>query len=228
MAFVACYCYNRSELIIIDVHMFDVTNIDLEKEIELTKKIAKENNTKERVGDLKYLTEFIRRKEGDQGLKKVKEKLKEMGIEPLDESKFRDLDQVSCEILDGMALISAYLFNWTQEDVIQLGRDRLKMPNSYKFFIKYFSSPEKTLKKASQNWRKHYSKGEINVREFDMKNKKIVFTLENFKTHPIRCVAFLGMFAATIEMILGGSKVKTKETRCPHKGDDYHEFVFSW
>jgi len=204
--------------------MLNLQNIDLKKEIEELKKLP----GKERGVDIKYLVKDLIEREGKEGFEKVKAELKRLGYNLPDIEKIIDTEWIPVSLVNIFFVACVKLFNWQEEDIIEIGKNVWSFSSTLKrFFIKYFLSPEKTLKMGARNWRKFYSFGEVEV-EYDEKKKMTVFRFKNWKTHPFTCLYFQGVFSKLVEMTTGSKRVTAKETKCMFRGDPYHEYVFKW
>jgi len=204
--------------------MIDPNKIDLKKEIENLKKLSGE----ERGIDIKYLVNCVIKRKGNKGLKRVIAELKKNGYELPDLAKINNMDWISISIPTIFLVASVKCFNWQEKDIIQMGREVLSFSNILKIFIKYFSSIEKTFKLAARKWDKCYSIGELSIKYDEQEKNKIIIYLKNFKKHPFVCLYHLGTFSEFIEVITGKKVVRAKETKCPFKGDPYHEFEIYW
>lgn len=96
-----------------------------------------------------------------------------------------------------------------------------------RLFMKYFVSIDLAAKKAPEMWRKHYTTGDLKVAELNKEKKYIVLRLENFSCHPLFCQDLVGYFPSIVEMVVG-SDASCEETKCVHRGDEYHEYILRW
>ncbi len=205
--------------------MLNLQSIDLKKEIQ---ELQKNDPGKERGTDIKFLVKYIRLKKGEQGFQKVKAKLEKCGYKLPDITKIDDMEWIPSSLPTIFMVASAKVFHWEEKEIIEWGKNAAAFHAVMRFFIKYFVSLRQTLKKMSQNWRKNYSFGDIEITECDNKKKKIVARLKNFKKHPITCIYLQGTFSKIVEISTGSQDVKAEETKCMFRGDPYHEFVFNW
>jgi len=75
---------------------------------------------------------------------------------------------------------------------------------------------------------KHYTISKLEAPEINVKEKRLVLRLVDFKIHPILCVYFRGYFKSIASLVVKTDKMTIKETKCPFSGDAYHEFVIEW
>ena len=168
---------------------------------------------------------FVREKKGEEALKKLENEMARLG-HPY--SKIRAMDFYPIGLLAVALLVIQRLFNFTDEDFKEMGQYEAKSSLVIRLFMKYFVSLENVSKEASNIWRKYYSEGDLKIVEMDEEEKKTIIRLENFKLHPILCHVLVGYFLSVIKMIVRSDHITCQETKCVHKGDEYHEFVVRW
>jgi len=170
--------------------------------------------------------EFILRKEGEEGLKKLEEKMAEFGY-PL---KFKEIKTMGFYPIGldalSMAVISE-VFNYDKQKIIEMGEAGPKFSIFLKVFLKYFVSPKQVIDQVPKMWREHYSVGDLIVVEFNEDKGYAIIRLENFKLHKIHCHTLLGYFSKILEMIVN-AKVSGEERKCIFDGDGYHEYFLKW
>ena len=204
--------------------MFDYNNFDLAEEIEKLKKIQ----GKERGLHVKYLKQYLIAKEGENAPDKVRTELKRLNYElPLiDKFSYSDWAPASMTTIYMLALVK--VFNWQKNDVEEMGKKMAVSSPLVKFFIKYFLSEETSFKKVHDNWRKQYSWGELRFISYDKKNKKLILRLIDFFKHQVTCDYLIGSLGTLVGLAVGGKPVRAQEIKCVFKGDDFHEFEFTW
>ena len=175
---------------------------------------------------LKVDWEYVLKKEGEQGLKKVEEKMAELGY-PLKFNEIKTMDFYPLG-LDALSMaVIAELFNYDKDTFIEIGEMAVKFSIFLKVFLKYFVSPQQVVSEAPKMWRKHYSTGDLKIIEFNMDKGYAVLRLENFSLHKIHCYNLLGYFSKILEMIMK-AKVTGEEKKCTFEGDKYHEYFLKW
>ncbi len=196
---------------------------------ELDLKAKKLLRRKERVkGEvLRIHGEVIREKHGEEGLKKVEERLKEIGC-PLNFSKVKSLEWRK-EAESALTLLSAKdVLNWTDEDVFFVGWSAPRKSFIIKVLIKYFTSIEKVFKDAKKYWRKHVDFGSMEPVKLDESKRLAIIRIWDHDFDPIICTYWRGYFTSIVELSIPRSEVKIEEEKCIHKGDKYHEFKINW
>ena len=176
---------------------------------------------------LKSHGDFILKKEGPEGLKKLKERMKELGfslkhndIEPM------DFYPIGAEALE--LLLMREIFGYEDEKFKEVGAFGAKSSLIMRLFMKYLFSLKAIIKHAPKIWSRYYSEGKLEVGAMSEEEKKIVFIVKGFKVHRYHCFHVAGFLQSTLKMALGGAPVKIKETKCMCKGDEHHEFEASW
>ena len=168
--------------------------------------------------------EFILKEEGEEGLKKLEETMAKLG-HPI---KYREMKEmtfypVGYQILT-LELIKR-LFNYDDEKFQEMGRFIVKVSLIVKVSMKYFLRRLRTGQRVPGIWRKIYTIGDFKEVEVNREKGYAVYRIENFHIHPILCQTIIGYIASLLQMIVG-YEVIGEETKCVHKGDEYHEFYF--
>ena len=203
-------------------NMIDTKNIDLEKEIKNLKKLP----GKERGVGLKYLINYLKDQKGEKSLKKIEDELLKYGYKLPNINKIDDMDWIPSSLTVIYFLAVVKVFQLQEEDIIEIGKDVALSPSTLvKFYIKYFSSTENTIKKAISNWKKLYTHGRLELKELDEEKKIIRIRIKDFNRHPFACLYDRGVFFKIAEIATGWKKIKVEETKCFFRGDKYHEFV---
>jgi hypothetical protein len=171
--------------------------------------------------------EYIKYKEGEEGVRRVEEKMAELGA-PIKFSEIKPFDWVN-EGFSSLSLVTAKeIFNWSDEDIFEMGRFAPKFSFIIKIMIQYLVSVEVLLKNAEKYWSKHFDFGSIET-DFVVGEKRAVVRERNpAPIHPVTCTYHRGYFTGLCDFAVKGGAVTVKETSCVHKGDEYHEFLITW
>lgn len=171
---------------------------------------------------------YVLSKEGEEGLKKLEKRVKELGL-PINyrEAKAMEWQPVGLRIVS--ILLIKDTFGWSEEEIRNMGKAAPKTSFIVKFFFKLFLAIEKFAKEIPSYWREHYTEGELKVVKLDTKEKKkMILHLENYKLHPLFCKYLEGYFETVLNLAQKG-EAEVKETKCMHKDDtSYHEFTAIW
>ena len=119
------------------------------------------------------------------------------------------------------------LFNFDKEEFIKMGEFNSKVSLVVRLFMKYFVSLKLIAKQAPRFWKESYTEGDLKITELNNEKKYIIIRIENFHHHPLHCPTVEGYLMTIIKMVLG-KPVTCQETKCVHRGDDYHEFLVKW
>lgn len=176
--------------------------------------------------DKKHIIE----KEGEQALEKLRGKLEELGFADIYSD---DINQTGWYPLSWRIvsiLLLRDVLGWGNEEIFDMGFSAPSHSFIVKTILRYFVSPEKTFVESSKYWEKHYSKGNLVVKEVDMEEKKLVLWLKDFEVPPLLCEYYKGYFKRITCLTVGQDreKVKNEETKCMSEGDEYHEFIITW
>lgn len=126
-----------------------------------------------------------------------------------------------------LLLIKDY-FKFSEKDIFNMGYKAPKISFIVRTLMRYFISLKKTFKEASKYWDEHWSVGSLEPHFINIKNKRLILRIKDFKAHPIMCLYWRGYFSAVAELTLRNQKVTTVENNCMSKGDKYHEFLLTW
>lgn len=125
-------------------------------------------------------------------------------------------------------IIIKKVFDWGEEEIIEMGREAPKNSFITKIVLKYFVSIKRTLQEGTKYFSKHYYPGYFEPIEYNKKEKYVRYRIKNFKAHPIICTYFLGYFETVGKLGNSGKPTKVEEIKCPFRGHPYHEFMTKW
>ena len=174
----------------------------------------------------KTTADFILKEEGKEGLKKFEETMAKCG-HPISHQKIKPMKFYPLWADALKLLVIKRLFNYSNEKFIEMGIFESKTSLIIRIFVQYFISLERAIKEAPTLCKKYFTVGELKVIEFEPKKRYAIFRIENFNHHPLSCQAHKGYFPSILQMIIK-TKVSGEETKCPHRGDDYHEYLLKW
>jgi hypothetical protein len=171
--------------------------------------------------------EYILDKKGEEGLKKVEEKTKEWG-RPIEYKKIRNMEWYPVGLRVVSLLAAQEAFGWQNKEIEDMGYAAPSHSFIVKLLMKYLLTLRQTYEKSPSYWTKHYDVGELKVPEYSEEKKHLVLHLSNFEIHPILCSYYLGYFRKIAELGAQQKIIGIEETKCPFKGDSYHEYVIKW
>lgn len=170
------------------------------------------------------LSKYIEAKYGQKGLKKLEKKMKELGY-PLNFNEIKPAHWYPEAKMTLAMIVAKELFSW--HDLFDFGYNSPVFSFGVKVFIKYVPLPL-FLKEFPKTWRKFVDTGDIEIPDFNNKEKYVIVWLKNYKFHPVMCRYYEGFFLRMSEYFIKSKKVTIKETKCIYKGDSLHEFVVKW
>ena len=175
---------------------------------------------------MKNTAKFVFKNEGKGGVEKLEKVMAGFGY-PIKYQKLKSGGFYPIVWL-GLTLAAVEkLFNYDDEKFQEMGVFRSNFALHVKIFLKYFTSIDKAVKMIPRMWRKIQTVGNLRVVEFSKEKKYGVFRLENYALHPTQCQILKGIFS-TFARIVIGKEVTCEETKCPFRGDQYHEFLIKW
>jgi len=176
---------------------------------------------------IQQVSGYLEKEEGPEGLEKLERVLESFG-KPIKYSEIKMLEFYPLGIEACLLVAAERLFNYTDKDFYKMGefapRSSVLMVRT---FMKYFVSLDALSAHAPKIWRQHYTVGNLKVIKANEKERQVIARLENFNYVPMACHVYRGYFASSLSMIMK-QPAKCEEPKCPHRGDDYHEFVMSW
>jgi hypothetical protein len=170
--------------------------------------------------DAKYILE----KEGETGLKKIEDKIKELGF-PIDyKSGAMDSYPIGLRIVS--LLLIKEVFSWPDSEIRNMGYVAPKTSFIVKLLMKFFISMEKFVKKIPTFWNQHYTRGKLEVINFDNEKKELSLRLTEIEIHPTFFVYLEGYFEKMLQFLEKTSKAKMKEA--VYEGKPCHECLIKW
>jgi hypothetical protein len=167
---------------------------------------------------------YILEKEGEEGLKKLEERVRELGY-PID---YRTAGALNFYPL-GLRAISLLLikdtFGWGDEEIREMGYAAPQTSFIVKLLMRFLADFKKFVGGLPENWTRHWTRGEMEVLKMDEKTKEVALRLKDIKIHPILCLYLEGYFRRIYEFVVGKGKGEVKETKCMFNGDPYHEYI---
>lgn len=192
------------------------------EELKQLKKIEGET----RQMSFKTTAQFVLKEKGDEGLRRLEDTMASAGY-PIKYKSIRSMDFYPLWVDAVKLLALERLFNWDDKKFEEMGKFEARNSLIVRVFLQYIISIEKAVKEGPKLWGKYFTKGHLKVLKLDKKNKSAVFRLENFYHHSLSCKTHKGYFPSLFQLIVK-SEVTFEETKCIHRGDDYHEFIVKW
>jgi hypothetical protein len=197
-----------------------------EENLQKTAKEMMKATTKVLGAVLQTHMQYILYKEGPEGLKKVEEKMAELGY-PILFKEIKNFEYYPIGIVSLPVVIAKTIFHWSDKEIFEMGNHAPKYSAVAKLMLKYFVGLKRIVKQAPQYWKKHNTEGELTC-DLDENKKRVVVKLKFDPLHPLFCVFFQGYFLRIFQFVVPNSNITIKETKCMFKGDPYHEYVVRW
>ncbi len=176
--------------------------------------------------NLKSMFDYIYRKHGEAGVKKVEKKMAELGY-PVKRSEVEPMSYHSMTKNALFVLAVKECFNMTAKDFKDMGGVMFQFNLFTKLFMKYFISLDMIFKQLQKIFRKHYTVGTIEMVEYSLKKKYAILRERGFKIDKNHLNIHLGYYTKASEMILK-KPIISKVTKSVYGGDPYNEYIFRW
>ena len=171
---------------------------------------------------IKSGTEFIRIREGEEGLKRLEESLMSLGL-GMDFMNLKSTKFYPLGLVNVILVVIKKLFDYDDEKFKELGKFAGQFPLFVRALFSYVISVEKMANDIPKAWNKYYTVGELKLIEFNKKKRYIIYRLSNFPLSPLYCRVFEGLISVSLKMVLK-KPTTSEEIKC----GDYHEFLFKW
>lgn len=184
---------------------------------------------------LKAGAEFIKQEIGEEGVKKLEDTMERLGV-PIRYKEMKSNQFYSLGLSNLSLVLTQRLFNFDDEKLKELGKFVARSPlfvrrqtawNIFSLAIKGIFSPQKLAEETTKLWRRYFTVGDFEMAEFNNKEKYIIYRLRNFPLHPVYCKIFEGTLSAITQMVFK-KRATCQETKSPHEGGEYHEFLVKW
>ena len=120
-------------------------------------------------------------------------------------------------------------FDFDNEKIKNMGLFATKVSLMIKLFVRYFFSIQRVFfKEAPKIWEKHYTISKLMPMELNEEKKYAILKIEDLALDPLFCVYLGGYFCGILQMLIRTDKIDFQETKCPFKGDKYHEYLLKW
>ena len=167
---------------------------------------------------------YIKNRFGDEGLKKLRVALAEMG-QPIDYESVNSMEWLPLGLRALSLLVIKDVFNWNDEQIKEMGDAAPKYSFIVKLLMKFFVSPAVAFRHAPEYWVKHYDIGKLDAVELDEEGGRAVIHLHDFRVHPVYCKYLEGYFQRLFKFMYPKSRIEIEETECMCDHGTHHEFV---
>lgn len=170
---------------------------------------------------------YILAKKGKEGLEKVKEETERLG-HAIDYEHIKPMEWYPAGLRAVSLLAIKSAFNWSDQEIFDMGNTAPKFSIIVKMLLKYFISLKKSVSQIPVYWAKHWTVGKISNPEFHEDEKWLVIRLEGIKLHPIFCAYEAGYYLRIAQYVIKSSKITVEEVKCAYRGDPHHDFLIKW
>jgi hypothetical protein len=171
---------------------------------------------------------FVKEKEGKGGLKKLEEKLKDLGA-PVNFKKIKSLEWVKEGLSVLVILTAKEIFYWEERHIFEMGMSAPRFSLGLKMFVQNVVLPERLFEESPVYWNNLFNFGHVDPVEYNEKAQQAVLQIHDYKkTHPLICKYHAGYIHGLSQFALKTKKIEIEETKCIYRGDEYSEYVISW
>ncbi len=171
--------------------------------------------------------EYIKQKEGRGGLKKLEEKLSDLG-HPISFKKIGALEWKSEGLSSLIVVVSKEIFFWDKDDVFEMGRSAPRFSLGLKLLVQGVVSPIRLFEESHIYWKNLFDFGFLEPVEFNEEEKFAIIRIKGYKTHPLLCTYHAGYLKGLAEFVLKSKNISVTERRCVYKGDSFDEYKLEW
>ena len=177
---------------------------------------------------LKTLEDYILSKKGLGGIKKVEEKLKELGY-PFEFKKVFSFSWQSAAFSNLVVLSMLEVFDWDDSRAFDIGYNALINSRIAKLMLEKIDTMEDSNNRTPKIWKTYSTVGEMKFVEYNEKKRHSTLRLKGYKKyHPVSYEYFRGFLTRVAEIITKSKKVKVDQTKSLFNGDSYDDFEFTW
>jgi hemerythrin-like metal-binding protein len=167
---------------------------------------------------------FVREKYGDNGLRRMLSKMKELGYDGPD--KLDDIKLVKWYPFEhNMIFLKAFKELFGSDAYRRMARDSFRREESFKVFIGWMKEPEGIITHAGQYWSKFFNFGEMRGELTAPGRGRI--TGRDVYVSPLFC-EFLTEYFAGLLSSTGAENVVVRHTSCVAHGADRCEWELEW
>jgi predicted hydrocarbon binding protein len=164
----------------------------------------------------------------ENGVSLVEEEMEKMGFPFHYNALISPTDLVPLSVRIASLLAIKKVFHLEDEQIREMGRVATKSSFFTKLALRYLISLKKMAKEIPRHWQRHYTVGSMDPGELHEDERFFIVRLRDFNTHTIFCTYLSGYIIGVVELIGNYTNLTVQETKCEHRGDEYHEFRVTW
>jgi predicted hydrocarbon binding protein len=195
--------------------------------IEEKAKILMEKPGRTKGESIMFVVDYIKNKRGEEDFSRLEKKLEEMGY-PFDFNKVKPFDWIKEGYVALTLNLAKDLFEWTDEDIFNAGKEEPKKSFITKILMKYLLNLEKTLEEATIYWEKFYDFGFMEMVKYNKEENFFVLRVHGYDIDEVMCKYHAGFFFTMAQFNIKSKDISIEESKCVHRGDDCHEYIVKW
>ena len=168
--------------------------------------------------------EYIKMKRGEMGVNMVLEEMRKRGYN-YDFRKMKKTEWLPAEVRKVFLEATMDALGWDEKRIFDMGVNAPKVSLIMRYFFGLFLTVRKVFEAAPEMWRAHYSSGNLYFKLYE--EGHVIMVLENFDISPLFCEYLRGFFKG-VANLTKVKNMKVEETKCTFRGDEYHEYTFTW
>ena len=178
-------------------------------------------------GSLKEDFQFVLKKEGEAGLKRIEKEMEKFGC-PLKMAEIKNFQWYPFWMSILLLVVNRNTFNWSDDVLRENGRFSAKVSVVMRIMVKYFISLERSFVEIGSYWRKYYTVGEVKTEELDVNGRQAIISLSGIDTHPVFCRILEGYVWQIFAYHVVADSLKVEEIECIFKGGKTHRLKLKW
>lgn len=172
--------------------------------------------------DIRYILE----KKGEDGLEKIKRRMKELGY-PLNIKKLSIGRWYPIPLACLFLAVAAEVFDWEESAISEISYN-VAMRSIIGKIVFTRLTIESMFKNFQKYWNKFSDTGRCEV-DYDLDNKHALLKLKDFvKTHPVFYQYIMGFIKRATEVSTKSKNVEVKQIKSILEGDSYDEISITW
>lgn len=156
---------------------------------------------------------YLARTEGKKAGEELEDELKKLGC-PISFYRLKDMGFYPSGWRAISLLVMKKRFSFTDKDIENVCAVLPRLSLVIRLFVKYFYSLDKIIEKVPDIWKKHWTVGEMSVKEFDRKKKYAIIVLKDFNLHPVFCHCLKGYIESLAKMVIKHKIFTCEEVEC--------------
>ncbi len=171
--------------------------------------------------------EYIKEKEGRGGLKKLEEKLEDLGVS-IEFKKVKSVEWMNEGLSALVILVCKEIFYWEDRHVFEMGHSAPRFSLGLRVLAKNVILPRRLFEESPVYWKNLFDFGYIEPVGFEENLQQATLRIHEYQTHPLLCIYHAGYIKGLAEFVLKTDKVDVDEMKCVYKGDPYTEYKIKW